>query len=349
MSKLKVGVIGLGMGRGHIANFQKHPQSKVVAIADLDKKRLRTIGKEYEVSERFSSGEELIDSIPKLGLDIVSVATPNKFHKPLTIAALEAGCHVLCEKPMAMNADEAKEMEAVANRTGKRLMINFSFRFNEVADALKKQVDAGQLGDIYFARTVWLRRRGLPGFGGWFGQKELSGGGPLIDLGVHRIDLALWMMGYPEPTWVIGSTYDHIASKIAKEKGKDFDVEDIAVAMVKFENGATLEAEASWASNIKENELMETRLMGTEGGLLYKNKDEGYSFTAEIFHESDGYPFDSQLHLTGKHVPSSMEHLVDCILEDQQHIATAHEGVIVMELLDAIYESSHTGEPVKIQ
>jgi len=228
-------------------------------------------------------------------------------------------------------------------------MINFSFRFNEVADALKKQVDDGRLGDVYFARSVWLRRRGMPGFGGWFGQKELSGGGPLIDLGVHRIDLALWLMGYPEPVWVLGSTYDHIAGKIAREKQKDFDVEDIAVAMVKFDNGATLEAEASWAANIREKELMETRLMGTEGGLLYHNQDGGYRFSAELFYESEGYHYDSKLHQGGKEVPSAMEHLVESILNDTPHIATAHEGVIVMELLDAIYESAETGKPVKIE
>ncbi len=348
MKKLKVGVIGLGMGKGHIKGFASHPNAEVVAVADIDSERLAEVGKSYEVPERFDSGEQLIHAAPGLGLDIISVATPNKFHKPLTIAALEAGTHVFCEKPMAMNADEAREMESVAEKTGKRLMINFSFRFNEMAFALKSQVDAGRLGEVYCARSVWLRRRGLPRFGGWFGQKELSGGGPLIDLGVHRIDLALWLMGYPEPLWVLGSTYDHVATKIAREEGKDFDVEDLAMAMVKFDNGATLEAEASWAAHIRENELMETRLMGTEGGLLYCNQDQGYNFSAELFYESEGYQFNTELHPGGKKVPSPMEHLVDAILNETPHIATAHEGVIVMELLDAIYESAETGAPVKV-
>ncbi len=349
MGKLRVGVIGLGMGAGHIKGFGKHPDAEVVAIGETDVERLGRVGETFGISERFNSGKELIASAADLGLDIISVATPNNLHKDLTIGALRAGCHVLCEKPMAMNASEAREMEAVAEQTGRRLMINFSFRFNEVADALKRQVEAGRLGDIYFARSIWLRRRGLPGFGGWFGRKELSGGGPLIDLGVHRIDLALWLMGYPEPTWVLGSTYDHIAGKIAAEEGKDFDVEDIAMAMIRFDNGATLEAEASWAANIKENELMKTRLMGTDGGLLYHNEDEGYRFSAELFYESEGYHYDSQLHPTGRQVPSAMEHLVDCILTDTPHTAGAHEGVIVMELLDAIYESAEKGEPVRIQ
>lgn len=350
MKKLKTGVIGLGMGSGHIAGYQRHPGAEVTAVADTDARRLAAVGDKYGVRMRFDSGAALIDAASGLGLDIISIAVPNMLHKPLATGALRAGCHVLCEKPMAMNAGEAREMESVAKECGRRLMINFSFRFNEVADALKRQVDAGRLGEIYFARTVWLRRRGMPGFGGWFGRKALSGGGPLIDLGVHRIDLALWLMGYPEPVWVMGSTYDHIAGRAAAEQKKEFDVEDIAVAMIRFANGATLEAEASWASNIKEKELMETRLMGTEGGLLYHNRNggEGCRFTAELFYESEGYQFDAVLHPHGARVPSAMEHFVDSILNDTPHIATAHEGVVVMELLDAIYRSAETGEPVRV-
>ena len=242
MDKLQVGVIGLGMGRGHVAGYQEHPGAEVVAVADLDADKLQEVADELDVPRRYESGEEMLE---EESLDVVSVATPNKFHKPLTLQALDSGAHVLCEKPMAMNAAEARDMIRAAGDADRRLMINFSFRFNEVGHALKSQVDRGHLGDVYFARTVWLRRRGLPGFGGWFGQKELSGGGPLIDLGVHRIDLALWLMGYPKPVWVMGSTYDHIGSRLAKEQGKEFDVEDLAVAMVKFDNGATMEAEAS--------------------------------------------------------------------------------------------------------
>ncbi|MFW6280043.1 MAG: Gfo/Idh/MocA family protein [Planctomycetota bacterium] len=346
MNRLKVGVIGLGMGRGHVAGYQQHDRAEVVAVADLDEKKLDNVADELGVDERYTSGEEMVE---KEQLDVVSVATPNKFHRPLTIRALDAGAHVLCEKPMAMNAEEAREMIQAAERAGRRLMINFSFRFNEVAHALKSQVDQGRMGDIYFGRTVWLRRQGLPGFGGWFGQKELSGGGPLIDLGVHRIDLALWLMGYPNPVWVMGNTYDHIGSRLAEEQGKEFDVEDLAAAMIRFDNGATLEAEASWASYIGENEHMRTRLLGTEGGLLYRNVDQGYEFEAELYREEDGYHFDKKLHPTGAGVQSSMVHFIDSIVNDEPHMATAEEGLIVMELLDAIYESAETGEPVKIE
>jgi predicted dehydrogenase len=227
-------------------------------------------------------------------------------------------------------------------------MINFSYRFTEQSVALKEQVDSGILGDVYFARTLWHRRRGLPGFGGWFGQKALSGGGPLIDLGVHRLDLALWLMGYPKPVWVMGSTYNPIGSALAAERGAAFDVEDLAVGLIKFENGATLVIEASWAANIAERELMETRLYGTKAGLVQHNVEETYKFEAELYVERNGAHFDMKLHSPLRPCPTPMYHFVDCILTGKPHIATAEEGLRVMEILDAIYRSAAEGGPVKI-
>ncbi|NLF39532.1 Gfo/Idh/MocA family oxidoreductase [bacterium] len=345
MSKLRIGVVGLGIGRHHITGYKSHPNADVVAIADPDADRLRSIGDEHHIPARFASYEEMLAAEK---LDVVSVCTPNKFHMPATVAALEAGCHVLCEKPMAMNTGEARRMLDAAKKARKRLMINFSYRFTEQSWALKHLVDTGILGDVYFARTIWHRRRGLPGFGGWFGQKALSGGGPLIDLGVHRLDLALWLMGYPKPVWVMGSTYDPIGSALSKEQGKAFDVEDLAVGLVKFENGATLEVEASWAANVKEKELMETRLFGTKAGLVQHNVNETYQFEAEVYLEREGCQYDMKLHPPVPAVKSSMYHFADSIVHNKPHTATGDEGLIVMELLDAIYESARTGAPIKI-
>ena len=342
---LRVGVIGLGMGRHHVAGYQGHPGCKVVAVADLNEKLLSEIADKFGVEKRYTQAEEMLATEK---LDVVSIATPNKFHQALTVAALEAGCHVLCEKPMAMNAAEGRTMIAAARKAGKRLMINFSYRFTEQSMALKAQVEAGILGDVYFGRTVWHRRRGLPGFGGWFGQKALSGGGPLIDLGVHRLDLALWLMGYPKPVWVLGSTYNPIGSRLAAGQGKAFDVEDLAVGLIKFENGATLAVEASWAANIKESEFMETRLMGTKAGLVQRNLDETYKFEAELFVEKDGAHFDMKLHPPFPPVTTSMYHLIDCILADKPHLADGSEGLLVMEILDALYRSAAEGRPVEI-
>jgi predicted dehydrogenase len=345
MDRLRVGVIGLGMGRHHVREFQGHPWADVVAVADLDSERLEAIGEEYAVPHRYVEAE---DMLAKEELDIVSVATPNKFHKPLTVAALQAGCHVLCEKPMAMSADEARDMLAAAEEAERRLMINFSYRFTEQSVALKRQVDAGVLGDIYYGRTVWHRRRWNRHMGSWFGQKALSGGGPLIDLGVHRLDLALWLMGYPQPVWVMGAVYDPISAAAPASEGST-DVEDMAVGSIRFANGATLTVEASWNGNISEKELMETRLWGTRGGLVQRNLEETYKFEAQIYVENEGSQFDMALHPMGRDVDSAMVHFVDAIMEDRPHIATGEEGLLVMEILDAIYRSAIQGQPVRIE
>lgn len=345
MGKIRVGVVGLGIGRHHVAGYQAHPEAEVVGIADLDEARLAEIGDQYGVANRYAT---LGDMLAAQALDVVSVATPNKLHMPLTVEALEAGCHVLCEKPMAISAAEARQMLTAAEQAGRRLMISFSYRFNEQSQALKERVDAGELGEIYFGRTVWHRRRGMPRFGGWFGQKAMSGGGPLIDLGVHRLDLALWLMGYPKPVWVMGGAYNHIASELALAQGVEYDVEDLAVAMIRFENGATLAVEASWAANVQERELMETRLLGTRGGLVQRNLNEGYEFEAELYLERAGAHYDMKLHAPPRSRTNAMQHFIDCLVGDVPHIATGEEGLLVMEILDAIYESAGKGEPVCI-
>jgi len=346
VKKLRVGVIGLGMGRHHVSGFNTHPDSEVVAVCDPDEVRLKAIGDQNNVPGRYKKAGEMFAAEK---LDVCAIATPNNLHKPLAVKAFENGCHVFCEKPMATNAREGKAMIDAAGKAKKHLMINFSYRFTEAAVALKSRVDAGVLGDVYFARTVWHRRRGLPGLGGWFGHKDLAGGGPLIDLGVHRIDLALWLMGYPEPAYVLGAAYNHIAAALAKKSGKKYDVEDMAVGMVKFKNGATLEVEASWAANIAERELMETRLFGTKGGLVHRNRDETYNFEAELFFERDGAPFDMKLHPPLPSCDTAYYSFVEIILGRREPIATGEEGLIVMELLDAIYRSARTGKPVHIK
>ena len=345
MNKLKIGVIGLGMGRAHIMGYKRHPAAEITALADIDASRLEQTGAEFQVGNLYADAEEML---AKEKLDVVSVATPNKFHKPLAIAALRAGCHVLCEKPMAMNAREAREMLAASKKAKKRLMINFSFRFTEQSYAMKQQVDKGILGDIYYARTQWLRRRGMPGFGGWFGQKALAGGGPLIDLGVHRLDLALWLMKYPRPTWVMGGTYNHIARERAKAEGKAFDVEDMAAGFIRFANGATMSIEASWAGNIKDREYMHTQLLGTKAGLHQYNLNEGYDFECEFYLEKNGCQYDMKLHPPVPQAKNAMCHFIDSIVGNTPHIATGEEGLTVMVILDALYKSAASGKPVKV-
>lgn len=344
--KLKVAVIGLGKGYYHLLEYRKDENTEICAIADTDPKRLEKVQKELNIPRVYTSAEKMLESE---SLDIVNICTPNKFHKLYTILALRRGAHVLCEKPMAMNAEEGREMLEEACKANRRLMINFSYRFTDVSYALKKQVETGILGDIYYGRSIWHRRRLIPGLGGWFGIKELSGGGPLIDLGVHRLDFALWLMGYPKPKWVLGTINESLGRRIADEAGKKFDVEDLAAAFITFENGAALTLEASWASNQKENEKMETVLFGSKGGLRQNNVDKGCQFEAEIYLEKEGCQFDMKVHPPVPAAQSSMGHFVDCIRKGKPHMATVEEGLIVMEILDAIYESARLRRPVEIQ
>ena len=285
MSTLKCAVVGLGMGRTHIEGFQGHDNAEVVGVVDLDQKRLDAAQKDFGITGLYTDLDTMLAAEKP---DIVSIATPNSLHKPFAIACMEAGAHVLCEKPMAMNAEESAEMLAVSEKTGKRIMINFSYRFNDASWGIKDQVASGVLGQVYAGRTKWLRRDGFPGFGGWFGTKKLSGGGPLIDLGVHRIDLALWLLDYPKPKYVLANTHNHLGTAKAKSEGKTFDVEDYAAAMITFENGMTLQVEASWGSHIANQEEMETQLLGTEAGLRQFNTNGEYDFAGFLYKEDMG-------------------------------------------------------------
>lgn len=344
-AKLRVGVIGLGMGKAHIKGFQAHPSCEVVAVADLDHERLARARTEYGINRAFTDAMHLIE---REQLDIVSIATPNKFHKPLTLAALAKGCHVLCEKPMALNVEEGREMIAAAEQAGKRLMINFSYRFRPQSQALKRLVDDGILGEVYTGRTCWLRRHGFPGFGGWFTDKALAGGGPLIDLGVHRIDLALWLMGYPQPTWVMGHTSETLTQEEAAHQGKNASVEHHCTGMVRFANGAALQVEASWACHRRENEFMETQLYGNRAGLVQRNVGGGYDFTAEVFTRRAGGFYSQVLDRSEDRDRSSMEHFADAILTDAPTPATGEEALKVQQIIDGIYSSAASGAPTAI-
>ncbi|HEY3417654.1 MAG TPA: Gfo/Idh/MocA family oxidoreductase [Armatimonadota bacterium] len=341
---VKLGVVGLGMGGGHVEGYQAHPEAEVVAICDTNPERLNEKARKYGIAHTFTDAETMLKQCK---LDAISVATPNAWHAPITIAALKRGLHVLCEKPMAMTVKESEKMLAAAEKSGKNLMINFSYRFSPMSYALKQQVDAGVVGDIYFGRTVWHRRYGFPGFGGWFGQKALSGGGPLIDLGVHRLDLALWLMGYPEPSLVLGSSYDHLARIEVERQQKAFDVEDLACGMVKFTNGATLLLEASWAGNTDEAEHMVTKLYGTKGGLCQSNNSGGYQYQAEIYTREGENFFTKRLDATATKVPSAYAEFVDSILEGRRPLASGEEGLKVMKILEGIYRSAVTGHEVQ--
>ena len=343
--KVRVGVIGLGMGRAHLAGYKACPECEIVALCDLDEERLNARGDEFGVARRFASYEEMLAMDD---LDAVSVALPNFLHDVVTRAAFAAGKHVLCEKPMAMTVAGAESMVRAAAEAERKLMMHFNFRFTPQAQLLKKYVDAGELGEIYFARTGWHRRRGMPGMGGWFCRRSLSGGGPLIDLGVHRLDLALWLMGNPEPVEVMGSTYAKFGPEIARQRGVEYSVEDLACGIVRLANGSTIIVEASWACNTDKSEEMFTVLYGDKGGAEQRNVGEGYDMGLRIFRPQHGVMED----VTPKGIPPVDEnpqaHFVSCILRDMEPMATGHHGVQVQKILNGLYRSAETGSAVRL-
>lgn len=342
---LKFGVIGLGMGRHHLKCLVEHPGVTVPAICDVNAATLAAFQKEYQIKTGYADAEKMI---AQEKLDGVVIATPNKFHAPLTIAAFEKNMHVLCEKPLAMNTGEALQMLAASKMAGKKFMINLSYRFTPAAHALKRQIEVGKLGEIYFARTVWHRRRGIPGFGGWFSTKALSGGGPLIDLGVHRIDLALWLMGAPKIKSVSASNFNFLGTALAQNAGKVYDVEDLAVAFLRMENGAVMNVEISWAINRQEKEYMQTRIYGTLGGAVHENIGESYDFRAKVFTEEGGFFVSKEFDDGPKVIENPVDHFVNCILNDTTPLATGEDGVRMMQILDGIYKSAELQQEIRI-
>lgn len=348
---VNVAVIGLGMGRGHLRDYAANPKARPVALCDVNAERVEAAAKEHNVpADRcYTDYRKLLGDAKKLELEAVSVALPNSLHAPVTVAGLRAGMHVLCEKPMAMTASQAKQMLAAAKAAKRKLMINFSFRFNPCSMSLKRFVDAGHIGNVYYGRTVWHRRRGLPGFGGWFGTKALSGGGPIIDLGVHRLDLAMWLMGNPRPVTVSASTFNVIGARLAVEQKKTFDVEDLGAALIRFDNGATVVLEASWAGFTEKRENMVTELWGTTGGVIQRNVGEGYEFEALALSEEAGSLWKRQLQQPVDACPSSYTEFIAAILEDRDPIATGQHGLDVQQILDAVYKSAATGKEIRIR
>lgn len=336
MDTVKVGVIGLGMGQAHLRGYEAGPRAKVVGVCDIDEERMAEVLEEREGIAAYTDYAELL---AREDLQAVSIALPNFLHAPVTIDALEAGKHVLCEKPMAMNAEEARRMKRTAEEAGLKLMLHFNMRFMTTAATVRPLMEAGKIGQVYHGTTTYTRRNGYPNPGTWFGLKEKSGGGPLIDLGVHRLDLALWLMGYPRPTAVIGGTYDLLARE--KLGDVEFDCEDFSTAMIRFQDEGTLYLTASWDGHQAEQTELTMSLYGTAGSVFERGGTLTYC-TSE-----DGEPVARELE-EKEPEESPQEHFVAAIQEDTPPGPSAEHGVIVMEILDAIYESARTGQPVSI-
>ena len=333
--RLKVGCVGLNVGRHHLNMYQACPEAEIWAICDLNKELLKTRQKEFGVPHAYTSLDRMLKDRE---LEAVSVAVGNALHAPLSIRCLNAGKHVLCEKPMACNTAEALQMVQAAHKARRTLMIHFNTRFGPEARLMHDIAATGQLGEIYFARTGWHRQRGVPGRP-TFTAKEHAGAGAIVDIGVHRLDLALWCLGYPR----VKSVSAQVEAKFAHEAhaaGVPFDVDDFASAYVRFANGSTLAFEVSWRTYCQDREVMYTQLFGTEGGLLHENQVGGYQMKLRLFRSEHGAITETMPSILPAQQESAQAHFVCSILAGAEPLATLDQAVTVTRPLESMQISA---------
>ncbi len=373
MGKIRIGIIGCGFiaNRKHLPMMTQHEDVEVVAFCDIIRERAVASAKQFGVPDA-KIYENYRDLIAREDIDVVHVCTPNSSHSEITVAALQSGKHVMCEKPMAINGAEAKAMLDASKATGKKLTIGYQNRFRSDSQFIKRLCDAGELGDVYLGKAFATRRRGVP-IWGVFMNKELQGGGPLIDLGTHALDLTLWMMDNYEPVSALGSTYNKIAKMGSPANGMGawdpdkYEVEDSAFGMVKFKNGATVVLEASWAINmIVANEAM-TMLVGTKAGAdmfpptgptvrVADFQSEG-SLHVRVNGENNGKLYVQNYSMGAQFIGSGakedfaggtleMKTWLDAIRHDTEVVVKPEQAYTVTRILEAIYQSAASGELV---
>lgn len=353
---LKIGIIGCGgIANGkHLPALKNVEEVEIVAFCDIIPERAEKAKKEYGTADAkvYTDYQELL---AENKLDIVHVLTPNSSHAELSIAALEAGSHVMCEKPMAKTSEEARAMIAASKATGKKLTIGYQNRFRTDSRHLHTVCQEGELGNIYSAKAHAVRRRAVPTWG-VFLDEEAQGGGPLIDIGTHALDLTLWMMDNYKPKYVVGNTYHELAQtkNAANAWGswdpEKFTVEDSAFGFVVMENGATIYLEASWALNSLDVKEAKTTLFGTKGGadmndgLSINGEAHGLLFEKKVELETGGVDF----YDGAGEDPATLEaqSFVAAVLNDTEPVVKPEEALVVTEILEAIYQSAATGEPV---
>jgi predicted dehydrogenase len=349
-AKLRVGLIGCGgISAVHLDGWKRlNPDCQIVACADPIEERRNQRGEEASVpaENRFASLTDLLKAGVKL--DAIDICTTNRFHAPIAIEALNAGLHVLCEKPLALNPDEVRQMIAARDRSGKILMTAQHMRFQNDSAHLNDYLKRGVLGDIYYARAHFLRRRFLPPRPGFL-DKAVSGGGPTIDIGVHILDLALHFMGYPEPTSVTAVTLQKLAKRTDirgwwGEWDRDaINVEDFAAGFVRFTNGASLSLECSWLANIKESEYTKITLLGTEAGAEWPD--------LTIHSEAAGSTTDTTLKFPDDRVGGHQKEIAafaDAIMHNKPSPVPTEQSLNVIRILDGLYRSSELGREVSV-
>jgi predicted dehydrogenase len=347
--KLRVGLIGAGgIAGAHVRGYLKTNQVQIVAAADVVPANLDRADADWGCTGLYDDWKAMLE---KEDLDAVSVCTPNALHMQPTIDALAAGCHVLVEKPLAVNAAEGEKMIAAARKANRELIVGFQYRFNPHAQFLRRAVAAGQMGDMKHARVHALRRRGVPNWG-VFGQKDRQGGGGMIDIGVHMIESAHYVMGSPTPVSASGQTFTYLGNRKSSTLSRwaDWDyrtytVEDYAVGQIRFDTGAIMSVEAGFIVHQAEGGIMDFKIFGTKGG--------GHYATPEVYTDQ----FDTMVTIRPDWLPPSsfndmfnikMQAFVDTALHGKPNEAPAEHGLMIQKMIDAIYASAEQGREVAI-
>lgn len=347
-SSIRFGFIGAGqIAESSAAAINSHSNASVVAIQDLNPERARTVAKQHAIGKTYAEPREIF-SDPEV--DAVYVAVPNKFHVPLTIEALKAGKHVILEKPFAMNYTEALEAAEAAKKSGKTLTLGMNLRFGAMQQKMKMLVEEGFFGEIYHAKANWQRRTGIPKLGTWFGSRELAGGGCLYDIGVHLLDLCLFVTGKFKPVSVVGATYTKFGNRGKGEGGWGrsersdikFDVEDFASGFIRFEDGSSVSLDVTWACHTNDPSRMDVQLFGTDAGahvlagkVFTQDEKTGEYLTREIV--PGKVPFTHQERFCN---------FINHLLGTEELCVTLEQALVVQRILDALAESSATGREV---
>ena len=355
MKTLKVGIVGCGsIANGkHLPAMKRHGGFEIVAFCDLIQERAQKTKEEYgtEDARVYTDFQELV----KEDLDAVYVLTPNNAHAPAAIAALKAGKNVMCEKPMAKTYAEAKAMVEAAKESGKLLTIGYQNRYRKDSTFLKRFCEDGEMGEIYFAKAHAIRRRAVPTWG-VFIDEEKQGGGPLIDIGTHALDLTLWMMDNYEPASVTGSTFRKLADQ--KETGnafgdwdpEKFTVEDSAFGYIKMKNGAAIFLESSWALNSLEVDEAKTSLCGTKAGADMKDglRINRVQYGRQCIEKPELRPGGVDFFVGEEGRPEDVEQQVfyRAVACGEPLVVQPEQAMVVTQILEAIYESARTNQTI---
>jgi predicted dehydrogenase len=353
MKKIKVGVIGAGqISDDHLSGIKLSEYAEAIAIADPSEKRAKAAAEKHELNKIYSSAEELLSNND---IDAVTIAVPNKFHAPIAIAALNAGKHVMLDKPFALNIKEAKSVIATAEKNKKIFGLGMNQRFTRNSQIIKKLTEGNILGEIYHGKACWFRRSGSPSFGTWFCRKDIAGGGAMLDIGVHMLDLCMYLMDNFKPVSVFGNTYTKLCNRGIGEGGwgisdkgeQIFDVDDFSTALIKFENGATVSLDASWALHQEENDKCNVQLYGTTGGATARPAAKLFRFSKEFCGDYESIEIENAV-LRYPHC-NRVVNWIDAIVGEDELCAKTEKILAVQKILDAIYISSETGSEVKIK